>query len=429
MLILKNCRIALTPTSGGFSILSNVDIAVDEGLIAKVGEVKPSRGDEVVECGGLVTPGLFNAHTHLPMVVLRGFTDGKELQEWLGEIQPIEKLMPGWLIRSGLELGIIESIMNGTAAALDMYIYDYEDAVELASKYGIRLYTGPVFIDFFNDPKYVENRLRNIASMGVGGLVKPVINVHSVYAVGEDTLRRVSELRNELGLRIHIHVSETRRELYEVRAKYGAYPVEVLDKFGLLGPWTILVHLGWVTNWEVEAIARAGSTAVHCPTSNMWLATAGFFPVRELLNMGVNVALGTDGAASNGTLDMLREVKEAILLQRNNYWSPKALGPGEALAMATVNGYRAVGERGGAIAEGYLADLVVYDLEDPRVRPVNRRNIANIWAYSMDGSMVKMVMVNGRVVYDRSRDYERFVERARSIEEEVNGWLGKIAPL
>ena len=427
MLLLRNCKYVVTPTEDdGVKVMENASILINNGVIEGVGDVNAS-GVDAIECGGVAIPGLFNAHTHLAMTMFRGLVDGLELQDWLRVIWGMERKLTEDAVLKGFELGLIESLMNGVVGVLDMYFNP--NVIGIVDKYGVRVFEGPTFIDEFEDPRLTENRLRNLmAASRNHKLLRPVLNLHSVYANSEDTLMRVHELKEELGLRLHTHVSETRWEVYRVRSKYNAYPVEVLDKFKLLDSRTILVHLGWVTNWEIELILRSQATAVHCPSSNMKLATAGFFPIRELMR-GSNVALGTDGPGTGDSLDLFKEMRLAVLMQRSNYWDATVLNASDALTMATVNGYRAVGLRGGLIAPGYLGDVVVLELNNPSVNPLNRLNIINNVVFSYTGSSVKYVIINGELAYG-PHNRQRLIERALELSSELNDFiLNKLTPL
>lgn len=416
----------MTPrSSGGVAVFRNVNIVAEDGYITHVGEFNLDKSDFLVECNGVAMPGLFNAHTHLPMVIFRGLVDGLELRDWLGAIWPMEKALSEDALVKGYELGLIESVINGVTAIINMYFMPgsiQERVIDIVEGLGVRVFDGPTFIDSIEKPTLTENSLRNFISLTHGKrFVRPIVNLHSVYANSDDTLSRVAELKRSLNIPLNTHVSETRWEVYEVRRRFGAYPVEVLDRFGMLDDKAILVHLGWVTNWELELIRAKGPSLVHCPTSNMKLATAGFFPIRDVLSQ-VNVALGTDGAGSNDSLDMFREMKMAILLQRNNYWDASALGAEEAFTMATLNGYRAVGLRGGVVEPGYLADIVVLDINDPRIWPLNEYNITRNIVYSATGSMVRHVIVGGRPIYSRGVD-NGLVERGLRLAGELNSYI------
>lgn len=421
--MLRNCRYVITPTEdGGVKVMENASVLINNGVIEGVGDVKAS-GVDVIECEGVAIPGLFNAHTHLAMTMFRGLVDGLELQDWLKVIWGMERRLTEEAVLMGFELGLIESLMSGVTGVLDMYFNP--NVINLVEKYGVRVFEGPTFIDEFENPRLTENRLRNLIAESQGhSLIKPVLNLHSVYANSEDTLTRVSELKEELGLRLHTHVSETRWEVYRIRDRYGAYPVEVLDKFKLLDSKSILVHLGWVTNWEIELILRSQATAVHCPSSNMKLATAGFFPIRELMK-GSNVTLGTDGPGTGDSLDLFKEMRLAVLLQRNNYWDASALTAEDALIMATRNGYRAVGLKGGLIEPGYLADIVILNHEDPKVNPLNKHNIIKNIVYSYTGSMVKMSIINGKPVYG-PHNRIKLIKRTKELSQKLSNYIEKL---
>ncbi|GAB6944812.1 amidohydrolase [Vulcanisaeta sp. JCM 14467] len=422
--LLKNCDFVLTWINDEPKVLRNVDIAISDGLITGVGTITMG-GFEKIDCSGhVVIPGLVNAHTHTPMSLLRGFYDDAELMTWLNKMWSVERELTRDVIALGSELSIIEMIMSGTTAFIDMYHYP-DVTADVALKYGLRAALGSTFIDTLRKPSCVENELRNfVSTYGKSQLVRPLINVHSIYAVSRDTLLRARDLSNELDLPIQVHVSETRDEVYESKRRYGMFPVEYLNSLGLVSSKSQLIHLGWVTNWELGIIARVNARVTHAPTSNMKLATAGHFPMRELMDMGVIVTLGTDGPASNNSLDMFREMKMAVLLQRHSYWdvSIKAL---HAFKAATINGYRLLGLNGGCVGSGCVADLVLLDLGSPRLQPIRGDNLLSNIVYSADGSDVDMVIVNGRIVYDKSRDYWVFRERAREIGERLNDFIRK----
>ncbi|ADN51127.1 amidohydrolase [Vulcanisaeta distributa] len=422
--LLKNCDFVLTWINDELRILKNVDIAISDGSIMNVGTITEG-GFEEIDCSGhVVIPGLVNAHTHTPMSLLRGFYDDAELMTWLSKMWSVERELTRDIVALGSELSIIEMLMSGTTAFIDMYHYP-DVTADVALKYGLRTALGPTFIDTLRRPSCVENELRNFVSKyGDSSLIRPIINVHSIYAVGKDTLLRIKDLSDGLNLPIQVHVSETRDEVYESKKKYGMFPVEYLNSLGLISSRAQLVHLGWVTNWELNIIARTNARVTHAPTSNMKLATAGHFPMRELMDIGVVVTLGTDGPASNNSLDMFREMKMAVLLQRHSYWdvSIKAI---HAFKAATLNGYKLLGLNGGCVNNGCVADLVLLDLGSPRLQPARLDNILSNIVYSADGSDVDMVIVNGKIIYDKSRDYQAFRERARRISERLNDFIGK----
>lgn len=420
--VLRNCDFALTWVNEELRILRKVDVAIEDGLITNVGNIGSTDLEEINCSGHAVIPGIVNAHTHTPMSLLRGFFDDAELTLWLDRMWTVERELGPDVIALGSELSIIEMIMSGTTSFIDMY-HNPDVTADIALRYGLRAALGPTFIDTLRDPTQVENELRNFVNRFRGSrLVVPIINVHSIYAVNKDTLLRAKDLSNELNLPIQIHVSETRDEVYKVKREYGVFPVEYLNSLGLVSSKVQLIHLGWITNWELGIIAGANARVTHAPTSNMKLATAGHFPMRELMDMGVLVTLGTDGPASNNSLDMFREMKMAVLLQRHSYWDVgiKAV---HAFKAATLNGYRLLGIDGGCIDKGCVADLVLLDLSSPRLQPVRDDNLLSNIVYSVDGSDVSTVIVNGRIIYDRDRDYYALRDRVVKIGEELNDFI------
>jgi len=426
--VLKDCDYAISWINGELRIIKNATVVIEDGLIAGIGEGAYSRGFENIDCKDhILMPGLVNAHTHTPMSLFRGFFDDAELPLWLSKIWNVERELNYNIVSAASELSIIEMIMSGTTAFIDQYFYPQATA-EVVLKYGLRAALGPPFMDAMRDPKQVENELRNFASEYASSqLIRPIINVHSVYTVGRDTLLRIKELSDELNLPIHIHASETRDEVYEIKSKHSVFPVEYLNALGLMSSNLQLVHLGWVTNWELGIIAKAGAKVIHAPTSNMKLATAGHFPMRELMDMGVIIGIGTDGPASNNSLDMFREMKMAVLLQRHSYWDV-GIKAHHVFRAATINGYTILGLRGGCLDRGCVADVVLLDSKNPQLQPLRADNLLSNIVYSVDGSSVDLVLVNGRLIYEKSRDYYALRERAVRLGKEINEFIGRFLP-
>jgi len=392
-ILLRRCRAALLEPG---RVEEDVDILVSGGRIAGVGRGLGGGGDEI-DCRRLVAmPGLVNAHTHAAMWALRGLYDRGELPEWLRSVGEAEEGVTAELVYHASRAAVAEMLMGGVTAFVDMYFHPLETA-RAASELGIRAYTGPVLAGEYGEGKAreVERVLAGLSRIeGVG----PVVSVHALYSSSPELYRLAAEAASRWGALLATHVSETRDEVYYVKNLHGVFPVELLDRLGFLGPRTSLVHLGWVASWELRLIGERGATAVHCPSSNMKLATGGFLPLREMLDAGINVALGTDGPASNNSLDMFREMRMAVLLSRNNYWHTR-VGAGDALAMATRNGYRMLGLRGGALKPGYLADIVLLDAGSPRLRPLTAKRAESHLVYSACGCDVHTVLVGGRIVY------------------------------
>lgn len=289
------------------------------------------------------------------------------------------------------ELAILEMLSKGTTAFVDMY-FNPDGIRELSRKYGIRAYAGYTFLDSLFEPYEIDMKQRQLRE---DNLFKPIVNVHSIYATSISTLKLARQLSEEQNTWVHIHVSETRREIYEIKRKYGKFPVELLHEFNLTKN-SQLVHLGWIASWEINYVNHA----THCPTSNMKLATAGFFPFREMLERGLNVTIGTDGPASNSSLDMFREMKNAVLLQRHSYWD-MSIKAYHVFKAATEEGYKLIGVKGGRVEKGYIADFVLIR-KDP-LYPLRKDRILSNIVYNSVGEYVEKVIVNGKIVYDEDK--------------------------
>jgi len=429
-IVLRNCRFVITwSPEGEPRVMTGVDIVIEGNkikLIEKTGTLQLSEKDyTVIDCSSkIVLPGLVNAHTHSPMVLLRGYCDDLELHEWLQRMWEVERHLDENIVEKASELAIIEMLSTGTVAFIDMYFYPHITA-EVAKKYGIRAALGPPFIDVILSPDRVARDVEWFyETYRNDDLIIPIVNVHSVYTCSLDTLRLARDISREKNMLIHIHVSETRREVFECKEKYGKFPVELLRDVGLLTERTQMVHLGWVTSKEIELIRDSGATVTHCPVSNMKLATAGFFPFYEMMQQGINVTIGTDGAASNNCLDMFREMKTAVLLQRNNYWDTRIKAV-HVLKAATLCGYKLLRLQGGVIEPGALADLVLLDAESIYLQPLRADNLISNVVYAATGRDVVTTIVNGKIVYDRERDGEKFRRKVSELSEYLNKFISK----
>ncbi|MCX6666027.1 MAG: amidohydrolase [Euryarchaeota archaeon] len=250
-----------------------------------------------------VLPGLINTHTHIPMTLLRGYGDDMILKQWLeNRIWPVEAKLGSASVETGTKLGLLEMISSGTTTFSDMYFF--EDTIgETTEKAGVRACLGFPMVDF-GMPKYPADELfseceRFLRRWAKNPLITPVIGPHGTYTCGPEILQKTCELSEKYDSMVQIHCSETREEVYDVEKRYGVRPVEQLKKYGLLNDKTLLAHCGWITKSEITDIKTGGASVSHCPVSNMKMATGGYTPVPELLDAGVSVGLGTDGAASH----------------------------------------------------------------------------------------------------------------------------------
>ena len=379
------------------SRLIDHDGAVREGdfLLHQDGSFSLSKGDEdVVEVidGSdlLITRSLQNWHTHLPMTLNRSMGEGMALMDWLQtSIFPSERNLTPELASIGTRASVAEMISGGTTFACDMYHFPSSIAPIVADS-GIRgIICGPTTDwppaedgeeDSGNAIRELESMIRS-GPLG-SGRVEVGIATHAVYTCSEEVLRRASEMSRELGARLHIHTSETREEVAECHERTGMYPIEYLDSIDYFTEGTICAHCGWVTKKEMRILAKNGAHAVHCPVSNQKLACGGTMSYPAMIEAGVDVRLGTDGAASNNGLDMRAEAKAASLVQKHDHWDATILDPVETWKLATKGS----------------SDWVTWDLSDIRMRPRGRnsRRVLSNLVYS--GAQCMDVFVDGMAI-------------------------------
>ena len=346
--------------------------------------------------GKVVMPGLINTHTHVAMALLRGISDDVPLMEWLEQhIWPIEGKMGYQEVYDGARLGILEMLMGGTTTFVDMYPYE-EAIAEAAESAGIRAVVSPCPMDFRME--HFENDWRQVKKRFSGSrLVTMWMGPHAVYTLSGEHLQRSISLSKELGVGSHVHLAETQTEQDNCMAQHGMSPTEYLEKEGMFSTKTLAAHCVVMSDHDIEILARHGVSVAHNPQSNMKLAS-GIAPVRKMLDAGINVAIGTDGASSNNDLDMWEEMRTASLLQKVATMDPCAIPAYTALQMATVNGAKAIGREGklGILAAGAFADILLVDIEKAHLYP--HTNLISELVYSTHASDVDTVIVNGKIV-------------------------------
>ncbi|ARM75717.1 amidohydrolase [Acidianus manzaensis] len=396
---LRNCRFVIDYQK----ILENVNIIVDNGKIKDIG--KDIEGDEIDCSNYVVTPGFINSHTHTGMIFLRGYHDDSELMTWLEKMWEYEKKATKEILRLSSEISVLEMLSSGTTGFVDMY-FNPEDIKELTEKYGIRAAAGYTFINNLFDPEEVSKKQLGLSKTG---LFYPIVNVHSLYTSDKKTLEIANDIANEQDTWINIHLAETRKEIYETKLKYGKFPIEYLTDLNIKNYQG--VHLGWVASWEIEYLKNARSVT-HCPTSNMKLATAGAFPFYEISEKGINVTLGTDGASSNNSLDIIREMKNAVLLQRHSYWDTriKAL---HVFKAATYNGYKLLGINGGLIDKNQVADFALFDASE--LYPLKKDRILSHIVYFATSENVKKVIISNKII-----NKEEIKENIKTLAKKLN---------
>ncbi len=355
--------------------------------------------DHVLEADGMaILPPFYNTHTHAAMSLLRGYADDMPLQKWLNEyIWPFENKMTAADIREGSRLAVREMIRTGSVFFSDMY-FDIEETIDVVQEYGMRAAIGVTFVDSHSKSQQTE-KLEMLRHWNdpTGGRITLTVAPHAIYTVGEDLLLRCASTARELGLKLHIHLSETRQEVDDCIRDHGTTPVRYLERLGFLGPDVIAAHVVHVDEEEAAILASRGVTISHCPCSNMKLAS-GVFPYRMLRDAGCRITLGTDGDSSNNNLDMREEMKFAALLAKVSSGDPEILPASEVVAMATRNGAEAFGIDAGVIAPGKLADAVLVDLRGEKMQPCH--NLLSNWVYAADSSCIDSVVCQGRILME-----------------------------
>ena len=350
--------------------------------------------------GHAIMPGLINSHGHAAMSLLRGFADDQPLMPWLEQhIWPAEAAhVSAGFVRDGVELAIAEMIRCGTTTFSDMYFFP-DACAEIAQRLGMRCQlTFPVLdaptVWAQSADEYISKGLALRDDVKHSDLVTVGFGPHATYTVSEPNLIKVATLAAELDVPIQIHLHETRGEVLLAVEQNGERPLDSLQRLGLLGPRTQCVHMTDLGDQDIALLAATGAHVVHCPQSNMKLAS-GACPVDRLLASGVNVALGTDSAASNNDLNLFGEMQSAALLAKLHSQDATALPAATALEMATINGARAMGLESniGSLEVGKLADLIAVDLSQPETQPLY--NPLSQLVYACNGSQVTHSWIGG----------------------------------
>jgi len=412
---------AALAVSGALLHGERVGLRCEGGRIAALGPgVEPRPGDETIDATGapLVTP-LLNGHTHAAMTLFRGSGGDLPLLPWLEErIWPVEKRLAGEDAYWGTRLACAEMIRSGTARFWDMYWFP-EEVARAVGDAGLRATVGAPLFDLDGDAEGLRETARTSLERleSCGPLVRPSLTPHSIYTVSDESLRWVAELARERRVPVHIHLSETEREVEDCLSAHDLRPAHYLDRLGLLGERTVLAHGVWLDRSELELIAARGCTVVSNPVANMKLAVGGTFPYPAAREAGVAVGLGTDGAGSNDSLDLLADLKHFALAQKHAAGDATAIEAAEAWEIATGQRSPLLGE-GEPLAVGAPADFL---LLDPSAPELAIGELASNLVYAAPGAVVDTTVVAGRVLM---RDGElpgleeivaRAAERARGL--------------
>lgn len=414
-------------------VINDGGIAVSGGRIVAIGpRDEIQRGytarKKLLAFGKVVTPGLINGHTHVPMVLFRGLADDLDLQEWLTKyIFPAEaKNVTETFVRIGTRLGLAEMIRGGTTTYCDMYYF--EDAIaDETAKAGVRGVLGETIIDFpVADNKtnaegmaYVE---KFVSRWKGHELIVPAIAPHAPYTVSEAHLRAVRAFSDRTGAPIVTHISETKRELDDSVKDKGASPVAYLDRIGFLNNRVIAAHVVWPQGTDIAILKRHGVGVIHNPQSNMKLAS-GVAPVPKMITEGVFVGLGTDGAASNNDLNMWEEMDTVAKLHKVFSGDPKVISAQQAFELATIRGAQALHleKEIGSLEIGKRADILIIDRDTLNQIPLY--NIYSDLVYATKASDVQTVIINGRIVM---RDRRLLTLNETTIKTEARALRDKI---
>lgn len=423
----------IIPVAPSTEALANHSLAVTDGNIIAVLPRDACAGitaRETIELPGhALLPGLINSHGHAAMSLLRGFADDLPLMPWLeNHIWPAESAhVDAGFVRDGTELAIVEMLRGGITTFSDMYFFP-DEAAAAAQRAGIRCQlTFPVF-DFAtvwarDADEYISKGLALRDTLKHSSLVTVVFGPHAPYTVSQANLEKISTLAAELDLAVHIHLHETIGEVLQAVESNDERPLDTLHRLGLIGPRSQCVHMTDLGDQDIALLAKTGAHVVHCPQSNLKLAS-GACPVARLLAAGVNVALGTDSAASNNGLNLFQEMKTAALLAKLTSGDATALPAQQALHMATLGGARALGidDRVGSLEPGKRADMIAVDLTGPETQPLY--NPISQLVYACNGSQVSHSWIDGVPVMAQRKllrlDEHDILTRAEQWRQRIN---------
>jgi 5-methylthioadenosine/S-adenosylhomocysteine deaminase len=412
-LIIKSATV-LTINS---KIPEKCDVVVDKGFITSIRKDTIEEADTIIDAKGcLVLPGLINAHTHLAMTLFRGYANDLPYREWIKNIQKAEMELTPVDARTGAYLGILEMIKSGTTSFADMYIH-MDEVAKVVEKTGIRAALGYGMIEGLNeDPETklkIREKFNTFWNDAANGRITTMYAPHSAASCSKGFLEKVRDLARKDATRIHIHMLETEDELNFMKTHYNMCSVNLLNSINMLGPDTLAAHCIWLSDDDLGILKNKNVNVVHCPTSNIALGT-GVARVPEMLEMGINVALGTDGAASGGSLDMWKEMRAARMLHKLK--NTRAMSASVTLGMATVNGAKALGINAGVLKAGCLADIIIVSLKKPQFVSAD---LVTALLNGASGCDVKTTIVNGKVLMEdhvvMGLDEGKIIEDARKI--------------
>jgi len=426
-ILIKNVSI-LTQNSRR-EILRDVDILTEGNRIEKIGKNIRERAEFKIDGRGkLAVPGLINTHTHIAMTLFRGYADDAVFWEaWPKRVWPREAKLKADDVYWGSLLGCLEMIKSGTTCFADMYFF-MDETARAVKELGIRANLSYGMIDS-GDAKKREKEL------GVGerfvrdhnntadGKIQCSFGPHAPYTCSKELLQKSAELAEKYDVLVQIHMSETRKEVFDSIKQHGKRPVEYLDSIGFLSKRIIAAHCVWLTKRETKILGERGVKVSYNPVSNMKLASGGIAPIPEMMESNVCITFGTDGAVSNNSLNLIETMKVGALLQKAHRWDAEILNAQQALDFATINGARALRTDAGSIEIGRLADVILLDLKSPNLIPSH--NPVSNFVYSANPSNISEVIINGKLVMKEGKiltvDEGKVLEKAEKVSLDLMG--------
>jgi 5-methylthioadenosine/S-adenosylhomocysteine deaminase len=410
-------------------LLRGVDILIESNRIEEVGKsIKEKAEFRINGKGKLAVPGLINTHTHIAMTLFRGYADDMRFWEaWPEKVWPAEKKVRAEDVRWGAMLGCLEMIRSGTTCFLDNYFF-MDETAKAVKDAGMRANLAYGMIDLRDSAKRkkelkIGEKFVKDFHGKTDGRISCSFSPHAPYTCSDELLLKAKELSDKYGVLVQIHVSETRKEVFDSIKKCGKRPVEHLDSIGFLNNRVVAAHCVWVTKSEVRILGKRGVKVSYNPVSNMKLASGGVAPIPQMLESGVCVTFGTDGAVSNNSLSMLETMKVGALLQKAHLWDARVLNAQQALDFATRNGAGALCINAGSIEEGKLADIFLMDLKAPNLLPANSY-LSNL-VYSSNPSNISHSIIDGKLVMEEGKilavDEEKVFENAQKAAEKIKG--------
>ena len=421
-------HVILLPMQGETDVIYDASLHVQGDKIVYAGPKAfapaAQAGDEVINGGGRIAmPGFVNTHAHNAMVLFRGAADDLPLQRWLNEkIFPMEDQLDDNAAYWGNLLGIAEMIRCGTACYNDMYFFT-EQEIRAVEQTGIRSVLTRSTVCQELEQETIEQKLQVYDALmayqgAADGRIRVTVSPHAEYTCSAAYLRACGQKAQKLGVPLHIHVSETAAEHDACIERHGKTPMALLESLGVLKGEVYAAHCVYTGQADHEIMKEHGVVALHCPDSNLKLAS-GIAPIAQMMQRGVTVTLGTDGAASNNNLNMMEEMQRFVLLQKGITQDATSVSAKQALHIATTAGARAMHTGGGVLKEGYKADIVLVDTHVPHMQPMH--NAINNRVYAAQGSDVWMNMVDGKILYKngeyKTLDIEKVIAETNKAAE------------